>query len=71
MVSLKGVNMYTNTLMSAEGPGSYKWKGPITTTPLVPSGIERTLRFDYDCISSGTGVASSFIFLDELSLVSN
>jgi hypothetical protein len=71
-VSLGGVNVYTNTMTIADNPGPYKWKGPITTTPLVPSDNEQTLRFDYDCApSSNNGVASSYIFLDELSLMSN
>jgi hypothetical protein len=64
--------VYTNTMTIADNPGPYKWKGPITTTPLVPSDNEQTLRFDYDCApSSNNGVASSYIFLDELSLMSN
>jgi hypothetical protein len=71
-VSLGDVTIYTKTLKPADGPGPYKWKGPVTSTAVTPASREAALSFKYDCSPSGSsGNANSYIFLDDLSLSSN
>ncbi|KAF2753426.1 hypothetical protein EJ05DRAFT_214392 [Pseudovirgaria hyperparasitica] len=64
------VEVYTRVLTAADGPRVQNWKGPETTVPVIPTSPDQTVKFAYDCIPTGTGSASSALFLDDVSMAS-
>lgn len=66
-VTLGDVNIYTKVLTTADDPRAQNWKGPITTTPVIPSSHEETLSVEYKCTQSNI---ESYIFFDDFSLQS-
>lgn len=71
-VTLGDATIYTKTLTSNDDPRPYNWKGPVTSTPITPSSREEALSFKYECVVNGSPSNTySYIFIDDVSLVSN
>jgi hypothetical protein len=71
-VSLSGVTIYTTTSTTGDSNGaSATYVGPVVGTPVVPAANVQTLQFDFTCTNSGGAASSGYIFLDDVSFVSN